>query len=718
MNHSSLFKRNRKKILFLFSSIIILAGFAWWLYPEYGNSYSEQQRRLWNQYLDIYEPIVIDPEWYEEDKDSKDVYAKLGSILEQIDQLNRTGAVPSVPVRLPEKLTEGLPSEKKPSELRHLALSGDGSAALELFCLNLGNRSPYYNKRGEKFGESRSIPSFEQITEQKKCLNQAIKNKRPGSEFLLDLLYNQWMKNYDWNTESMTDTINKGILAGDTHYQEFLSCIRNGDFPLFKYSTGACPNFRSGTVFQEMRKSLRRKAKAGGKEDWRHMMELMISRDIIIIQSKIFQEFDQPYAWAQKLSLPQWIPFQKSFRSQTLSDFRDALSWCKKSADAGDLEAQHLWLQYCLPAQRYLKRSTLNDILSFHQNLIEKGYRPYLKELYYALKQGVPTKKGTSDKKDSLRKAFRNSQYAVSHKIILSQLSAEEMNRLSSQLKKLLFPPSPKSSPAQDDNLRKEWEEAPAHFLQNLHNFLAHSNPQIRELAAQYANQLVEKNNLSAILAYAALYQQGQSVPQDKPRALTLIRKALEIVDKTSPYEFLDGCFSDTMDEAGSNIDFITRVRFIRFNIDTSTPGAKPEEAFHLAQKMFAADQRQKKFEDKPGFILASENAAKDRLCYYLGYMHEHGIGTPKDIKSAAAFYKNGSETTNYSPYDPYSPINLSRLYEEGKGVEQSNEKALEYLKRAQESGWRLTDELKAEVDARIERLEENRVKKSTGTSP
>lgn len=707
MNMASLFKTSRKRILFLLSSIVLLIGLAWLLYPKYGDSYSEQQRRLWNQYLDTCEPVVIDPVWYEKDDDSKDVYAKLGSILEQIDRLNRTGAVPSFPVRLPEKLTEGIHQKKNPSELRQLALSGDGDAALELFCLNLGNRFPHYNKRSEKFGESRSIPSFGEIKEQNKWINQAVKNKRPGSEFLSDLLYNQWLKGYDWTTESMADAINNGSLASDDHYREFLSCIRNGDFSLFKYSTGTCPDFRSGSVFQEMRKSLRRKAKAGGKEDWRQMMELMMSKDIIIIQSEIFQEFGQPYAWAQKLRLPQWIPFQKNFRSQTLSDFRDSLFWCKKAADAGDLEAQRLWLKYSLPALRHLKRSTLNDILNFHRNLIEKGYRPYLTEFYYVLKQGFPAKKTASGKEDSLRDAFRNSRHAVSHKIILSQLPAEEVKQLSSQLKKGLFSPSPKSSTAQNDDLRKEWEETPDHFLQNLHNFLAHSNPRVRDLATLYASQLVEENDLSAILTYAALYQQGKSVPQNKARALALIRKALEIVDKSSPYEFLDGCFSDTMEEPESNIDFLTRIRFIRFNMDTSTPGAKPEEAFHLAKKMFTAEQSQNKVEDKPGFILARKNAAKDRLCYYLGFMYEQGIGTPKDLKLAASFYKNGSEATNYSPYDPYSPLSLSRLYEEGMGVEQSDAKALEYIKRAQSSGWRLTDELKTKVNASIERLEE-----------
>lgn len=697
MNLASFLKRSRKRFFFLFSSIVFLAGLVWWQYPEYGDSYSEQQRGLWNKYLGTHEPFIIDSGWYEHSKEKADVYEKSDSILTQIVKLNRTENVPAFSTHLPDKLEKHINQRKTTSELQEQALTGDGNAALELFRRNLNLYDYFYTTNGIKQGKTTISTSFRKIMEQKKWINQAIENKRPGAEFLLDLLHKQ--------------TIPENVCSNNnTHFHDFLACIQNGDFLLFEYGTLAYPELTTGAVFQEMKEALRQKAKNGDKEAWRQIMELMLMLDLTSIQSKISGEFNQRYVWAEQIGLPERIPFQKKHQSQTLSDFLEAVSWCKKAADSGDMEAQYLWLKYSLPSLRRLNRNTLDDILQFHRNLIEKGYYPYFREFYYMLEEDVANKQSSSKKQGSVRVVFQDPTYSICHKIALSFLPPTDVKQLLTHFENHLFSRTKKSSQPSAYDLKQNWENDPDNFLYKLPQWLIHPDPQIRQMATKYINQLVEKDDLTAILTYASLYQKGQSVPMDKARALALTQKAMEIVNNLSPHDLLNSYFFDIQEHDHSHIDYITRLRFIQLNMDNTIPGTNPKKAFLLATQMFEAEQTLPQFEDTPGFILARGGTAKYRLRYHIGYMNEYGIGTPKDMQEAITFYEMESES--YSPEDPYGSFNLSRLYEEGKGVEQSVSKALEYANKANKNDWRLTNELRTELKARIERLEEKRAQK------
>ena len=91
-------------------------------------------------------------------------------------------------------------------------------------------------------------------------------------------------------------------------------------------------------------------------------------------------------------------------------------------------------------------------------------------------------------------------------------------------------------------------------------------------------------------------------------------------------------------------------------------------------------------FEDErweEGVSLAAETETKDvRLQCYLGYCYENGLGTAKDVRGAAEWYRKAAEQG-----DEKAQIALARMYEDGKGVAKSKREAVKWYTKAAEQG-------------------------------
>ena len=75
---------------------------------------------------------------------------------------------------------------------------------------------------------------------------------------------------------------------------------------------------------------------------------------------------------------------------------------------------------------------------------------------------------------------------------------------------------------------------------------------------------------------------------------------------------------------------------------------------------------------------LASAEAGDPEAQYYVGEIHEKGLGTDPDHAAAAEWYRKSAEQ-GYAP----AQINLGYLYEKGLGVEQDPRQALEWYRKA-----------------------------------
>jgi hypothetical protein len=75
---------------------------------------------------------------------------------------------------------------------------------------------------------------------------------------------------------------------------------------------------------------------------------------------------------------------------------------------------------------------------------------------------------------------------------------------------------------------------------------------------------------------------------------------------------------------------------------------------------------------------LASAEAGDAEAQYYVGEIHEKGLGTAPDHEAAAEWYRRAAEQ-GYAP----AQINLGYLYEKGLGVERDPRRALEWYREA-----------------------------------
>src|SRR6266498_759473 len=66
----------------------------------------------------------------------------------------------------------------------------------------------------------------------------------------------------------------------------------------------------------------------------------------------------------------------------------------------------------------------------------------------------------------------------------------------------------------------------------------------------------------------------------------------------------------------------------------------------------------------------------------YLGYLHEEGVGTEKNLEKAFYWYQKAAEN-EYG----FAQNNLGCLYEKGEGTKKNLEKAFYWYNRAAENG-------------------------------
>lgn len=95
-------------------------------------------------------------------------------------------------------------------------------------------------------------------------------------------------------------------------------------------------------------------------------------------------------------------------------------------------------------------------------------------------------------------------------------------------------------------------------------------------------------------------------------------------------------------------------------------------DAFDEAQKAFSQKNYPEAFERFRSLCYKKNGAA----CRELGYMHDHGWGTPKNSMKAASLYEKACRAK-----DGKGCMYLGYMYENGKGIKKNIKKSKEYYR-------------------------------------
>ncbi|MEG1260811.1 MAG: hypothetical protein RSD44_07710 [Akkermansia sp.] len=164
--------------------------------------------------------------------------------------------------------------------------------------------------------------------------------------------------------------------------------------------------------------------------------------------------------------------------------------------------------------------------------------------------------------------------------------------------------------------------------------------PASPDKAFAYATRLADLGGVNGLLKLSSFYEKGLGVEKSPEKAFELVKKAAELRVAEAIIEY---------------------ARFLMKGIGCIP---NPEQAFRILSDI------EKKEPDT------------QTLNFLLGYMHEEGIGTQRNLPTAFKYYTLGAETG-----DPKAMNNLASMYELGSGMPRDMERAVEWYRKATEAG-------------------------------
>lgn len=364
-------------MLILMAAILtaVIVGLVW---PEqYGGSYSEQQRNIWNEQMELTHTdmfMIKFPAHYHYQGDYPSIERRWEINSKFSEQLRNESApewnvIPPASPDLSKLPLEGMTFD----ELLHVAeTQKNPDAYLTLLT------STYVSGHPTKL----------QLLLVKQWAVKAHELNRPGSGFLIRAI-DQREATLPVSKDKKTAEHHLASISG---YKEFGDLISAGDFTLYKALLTVWPGMHRTSISTNLEKTLERKAGQGDATAQRQLGEygfLLLDSTIETIE----QEENRPrHRWILWLSgkAEQWCPELITIsKTMDTSPTRDHLnqyaSWLKKAAEAGDLTAMDLWLTYGIETFKHYGRKDWNDILSYTDTLLEAGYKKDLSLFHYSI---------------------------------------------------------------------------------------------------------------------------------------------------------------------------------------------------------------------------------------------------------------------------------------------------------------------------------------------
>lgn len=610
-------KKTKKTILALVTAILA-ATIIFLAWPEqYGSSYSEQQRKIWNEQMDLcpkdnYDYFTDFPASQSIPFDENDISNIIEQKTKESLELQSVSAPDwnvkpndaPAPATLPmEGMTRG--------ELLSYAEKSNNPDAFLLLCRE--------NLHG----------LFQQIKFRRSCLKKAAELGRPGAEFLLRVLDAKekelgFVNNYDEATPEHAQYIFK--LPG---YPEFQKLIDAGDFELYMTLLSLQPGIYLAETGNRLEQSLEQKARGGDTTAQRQLGEY----GFINLGTKIrtiIEEMNRPRGefilWiAEKTNqfFPKWEGIRTTVNTSPAMDKLSLSSaWLKKAAEAGDLSAMHLWLEYGMGSSPKCDKQQWLDIFTFYDRLLEAGYA---KTMDLA--------------------SFEENNNEKSMQIVRRYYSPASLSKISGECKAALF----KRGADQEtcwNILETTWNENSRQNNIALLDQIQRLNPgfllsygnyaeilplirdgEVKQHLAGTIKGMADDGDPLAMYALADMLEQGLTGtpdPGDQEKALLLLERAWPLCQK----------YNDRFDSKASPSSSLAKLiveQLMKAYLVKQTSPDNHRKAFDLARQYLA-------FTDH--YFPFHNNVA----AFYMSLMYQKGYGTAKDPEKAEHYYRLADE--------------------------------------------------------------------------
>ncbi len=638
---------NRKTIIIVFALLLaVLAGavLLWNSSPEYGDSYSEQQRKLWNERRALY-PMTwvfeqINPE-------NTNFLTRIEPLTEGslIDLLERKRARDQELMEEQEKLqkkekpvvsytfektpdySSQRPFEVSMPECLRRAKAGDADACL-VMAWHLGWRKEASNRL--------SLLGWREKRDVLEWLSRAESLKRPGCLFLKNfcqmiqkesapLIQKHSLTGLGWSTVPCPDYRN---LPG---YDEFLACMQRGDALPYRVMRDMvlCHTLPDREV-KILREVLRERVKTGDLQAMEDMAALAFDIDDNDWTWKNADELEKS-VWNQYLmdSLPEkWqeeayrvllrLGVLDPERTETMEIFREGADCALRSAQSGSLAGMYYWLRYGLGSLHQYSREDWDEVFLFHRNLLEQGYIPFVSK-----GDGLGSYIVNYFYGDGMWKHLYMLDQELRKRGVIPQgggdLLAPETTNAARQLLEQIEP-----CYGVDDIVRGILSQ---HYMNRgrIH----------AEAVAVYVGKIqsiADEGDPLGLYALGAIIEEGVWLPCDLKKAWSCYAEAIKLVESK------DLTYSGYRDHWDNRCPYSSHIRLpeaVKMSM-ISLAIRYPELAEHDREQIF-----------KMACELEPQCSDDGPLGYLLGRVYEDGIGTKPDQKKAMEFY---SKNRKYGP--------------------------------------------------------------------
>lgn len=647
-------KTNKKRYWPIISlSILIISSLTVYLSQDkYGEGQSEELRRLWNHCLaDNQEKEG--PKFGETIRTLKENSRDYYNQIIHIDEKHKAPWQVTIPEDTDISLLplEGLTE----AELLYLAYKNQHVGA----CLKMGV------KKYSNF-------VFYSIRMQKKWFSKARDLGRPGADFLLEVVTEQenQLPNFMPRFRNSPDASYIEQLPG---YPQFRELILQGDFELYETLMALEPDADYLGLQHGLAISLKAKAEQGDTIAQRQLGQLGLSKRNLT--EDIRSELNRPRgAIIQMLS--KWISIDtKVNKSPSWDEALKSVEWLEKAADAGDLQAMYLWLKNGIGLYRKYDRKTWDKLFTYWNQLMQAGYQQTMKDVYFA--------------NHPLLGSQENVVSSISWHIIASKYSQEEMKRISKQIganfekrsnshdifqspEELLEQTKQNKTLSNRSSAANSFDDRLFYSLARLSRFFINATPDAADLFRNMADQ----GEPAAQYMVADAMLKKSTIDQNILEARDLLEKAWPAIQKYNTDYTIAGKPTPQNSRFVYSVSTAKMVfdRLIGLYTSPNSPAYDSNKAFALANQYLG-------YQDlvlmtQLSSFLNTERLRVKNAHYYMGLMHERGMGTKQNIDKALDYYRQGADIQEIKSIHA-----LARCHQLGLGIPQNLTKATDLYK-------------------------------------
>lgn len=363
------------------------------------------------------------------------------------------------------------------------------------------------------------------------------------------------------------------------------------------------------------------------------------------------------------------------YRGQgVIKDDKEAFSWCKKSAEAGNaagmndfgfyyLEGIGTEVDYLKAYKWFYKAS--NDSPTATNNL---GYM-----YHHGLGMEPDLDKAIEYYESAAKRGSKNAtKHLQEEDIVIAKKDKDRRDQINKYLTdaKALY-----DNKKYKEAIQKYEEASKLGSSDGLYHIAmmtleGEGVKQNKEHAIEILKELGNKNHTDALYALGHIYQYGDGVPVNKELALDYYKKAADTGNTYCQYLYGAYCLCGTLGIKKYKEAYL-------YSKAAAEKGYK--HAYYYLGEAYYFGYGVKQDYQKAIYCYEKDSYDPD-TAYSLGYIYEHGKGVEIDGKKAATYYQNSAAYGNND-----ARVALAMLYKKGKIIAQNLFKAFDLLQSAAE---------------------------------